>query len=133
MHLIFEKNIESHSFNLNNHIVDVPCVFQIWEKRNELRKKVIPLNQVKGMTFCNKENADIAFQRVGVNAGTIKNKNVFPHISKSSHLFIKLEALKDIELLKNIDWSDIKYNTAGNPSISKSELIKVYMTIKNII
>ena len=132
MHLIFEKNIESHSFNLNNHIVDVPCVFQIWEKRNELREKVIPLNRVKGMTFCNKENADIAFQRVGVNAGTIKDKSVFPHISKSSHLFIKLEDLKDIEVLKNIDWSDIKYNTAGNPSISKSELIKVYMKIKHI-
>ena len=45
----------------------------------------------------------------------------------------KQRLVKDIELLKNIDWSDIKYNTAGNPSISKSELIKVYMTIKNII
>ena len=133
MELIEECEIKDFSFNIEGKIVSVPCVFQIWKKVPYLRNKIKSLKLVDGLFFCNKENADIAFQRVGVNAGAIKTKEKFSTKAEASHLFIKLDDLKDIELLKNIDWSEIKYNTAGNPSISKSELIKKYIQKKHII
>lgn len=131
MELIEEYEIEDFSFNIEDKIVNVPCVFQVWKKVSTPREKIKPLRTVEGIVFCSKEQADIAFQRVGVNAGTIKGKERFSHIAEASHIFIQLKDMSDVEILKNIDWSEIKYNTAGNPSISKSELIAKYIETKS--
>mgnify|MGYP003337388978 CR=1 FL=1 len=86
-HLIFEIDLPEKAFIVNDIEYNVPCIFQIWEKRlnkREIVNKLEPLN----FQFVKKtENPDISFRRVGVNAGKIdikiENKNI------QSHYFIK--------------------------------------------
>lgn len=125
-HLIFEMDIKENSFLLNSEVCDVPCVFQIWERKNTKRilpTKMIPTNyKFVKISEC----PDISFRRVGVYAGKIstetKDKNV------QSHYFIKFTNDKSLE--ENIKLlSDLKFefnNTVGPKSISKTELIKEF-------
>jgi predicted RNA methylase len=125
-HLIHEIDLLDNSFLVNDIECDVPCVFQIWQKKEEIRaviKKILPLH----FTFVEKKDKpDISFRRVGVNAGTItkeiNNKNI------QSHYFIKFINDKtndeNIEKLKTIHF-DFN-NTVGPKSISKPELISEF-------
>jgi hypothetical protein len=123
-HLIYQVDIPDKSFLVNNVEYDVPCVFQIWDLRDNNRiveDKIIP----KNFQFVNKQNADISFRRIGVYAGKI-----MIDIDKSiqSHYFIKFTNDKtineNIEKLKSIKF-DFN-NTVGPKSISKQELIKKF-------
>jgi hypothetical protein len=125
-HLIYEKDLEKNSFVVNGVDCDVPCVFQIWKKKNIPRTKIeklIPTN----FKFVNKtEQHDISFRRVGVYAGKIDKDTIDKSIQ--SHYFIKFTNNKstddNIELLKKIKF---EYdNTVGPKSISKQELIKEF-------
>lgn len=122
-HLIFEMDLQDKSFLVDGIEHNVPCIFQIWEKKNVNRivsEKLEPLN----FMFVKKtENPDISFRRVGVNAGiidtSIDNKSI------QSHYFIKFTNKKSInDNINNL--STITYdfnNTVGPKSISKQELI----------
>lgn len=122
-HLIFETDLPDNSFLVNNIEYDVPCIFQIWEKKETNRivnKKLQPINFI----FVKKEeDPNISFRRVGVNAGRIDTKIDDKNIQ--SHYFIKFTNNKSIE--DNINkLSKIIYefnNTVGPKSISKQELI----------
>lgn len=128
-HLILEIDLPEKSFLVNNIEHDVPCVFQIWEKKSskrEIKEKLEPINFI----FVKKtEQPDISFRRVGVNAGTIDTDTSEKSIQ--SHYFIKFinkNYTKDI--IKKI--SEIKYefnNTVGPKSISKQELISKFNPI----
>ena len=87
-HLIFEQDIEENGFLVDDNVYDVPCVFQIWQRKGENRsvsEKLIP----KGFQFVKKsENPDIAFRRVGVYAGNIFKDDI-ENKSEQSHYFIK--------------------------------------------
>lgn len=125
--LLHEIDLPDNSFLVDNIEHDVPCVFQIWLKKETLRnnpKKIVPRNFV----FVKKdENPDISFRRVGVNAGlidiNINNKSI------QSHYFIKftnnLPIADNIKKLSNICFNF--NNTVGPKSISKPELIKEFM------
>jgi hypothetical protein len=126
-HLIYQKDLELNSFLVNNIEYDVPCVFQIWEHREEERADIIKL-EPNGFKFVNKnENPDIAFRRVGVNAGNIMNISINEK-SEQSHYFIKFTNNKtvkeNLDKLKNIKFEN--NNTVGPKSISKQELIKEF-------
>jgi len=122
-HLIYEIDLPDKSFLVDNIEHNVPCIFQIWEKKlnnRNINEKLIPLNFI----FVKKtENPDISFRRVSVNAGTIdiniNEKNI------ESHYFIKFT--NDKSITENINkLSTITYefnNTVGPKSISKQELI----------
>ena len=70
-HLVTEITLPKKSFIIDEHEHDVPCVFQIWEKRDHSRGIIEKLDPI-GYTFVEKpENPDISFRRVGINAGTI--------------------------------------------------------------
>ncbi len=129
--LVLEQSIEENSFTLDGADKLVPCVFQIWEKTDTVRDKKIKIMQHADLIFTDKNEADFAFQRVGVNAGRIKPKDLFDSISSESHFFIKSEVKGIVEILNSINWNTIKFNTAGNPSISKAELIERYTNIKD--
>ena len=126
-HLISQMDIPENSFEINSKIHNVPCVFQIWEKRNynrKIPKKLIPIN----FKFVKKsENPDFSFRRVGVYAGKI---DINCEKSEQSHYFIKMlninktEHNKKISLLKTIKYDH--NNTTGPKSISKQELIKEF-------
>jgi len=122
-HLTFEFDLPEKSFLVDGIEYNVPCIFQIWEKKDVKRtiiENVEPLNFI----FVGKtENPDISFRRVGVNAGKIDTKNEEKSIQ--SHYFIKFTNGKSIT--ENINkLSAITYdfnNTVGPKSISKQELI----------
>lgn len=130
MHLAFEWDVPSNSFNIKKEIVDVPCVFQVWIKQDIVRQNTNKSSLAEDFIFTNRTTANIAFQRVGVRAGTIKGCAAFPEIADASHLFINTLQPDVVKILKVIDWSAIKFNTAGNPSISKRELISEYTRYK---
>jgi predicted RNA methylase len=122
-HLVCERDLPENSFLVNGIEHDVPCVFQIWEKRSINRavsEKLTPVNFV----FVKKtENPDISLRRVGVNAGRIDTK--IDEKSVESHYFIKFTNDKSIdENIRNL--SSITYefnNTVGPRSLSKPEVI----------
>ena len=105
----------------------VPCAFQIWEKRDYKRIKVIPATESKHLSFVSDiKKAKYAFRRVGVQAGQLYDTgNNSRSMSAPSHYYINCEQhiADEIRSLK-WDYNSTKYDTAGNPSISKSELIK---------
>jgi len=122
-HLIYEIDLLENSFLVNGIESDVPCVFQIWQWKKELREE-IDKKQPLQFTFVKKEDSpDISFRRVGVNAGTIMKE--INDKSFQSHYFIKFTNNKtideNIEKLKLIKFNF--NNTVGPKSISKPELI----------
>ena len=124
-HLKLEVDLPDDSFIVNGNSHTVPCVFQIWEKRDYERPQPEVLKPT-GFKFVKKnENPDISFRRVGVYAGKfcreIENK------SPQSHYFIKLlnkEITPEIiEKMNNLNFKN-KNDTVAARSISKQELIK---------
>lgn len=126
-HLIFEENIQDNAFMVNNESYNVPCVFQIWEKKNVNREVEIVLTP-KNYSFVSiTDNPDIAFRRVGVYAGRIYNEDI-SNKSPQSHYFIKFDKkISDtlFQTLNTIEFAS-KNDTVGPRSISKQELIKHY-------
>jgi len=122
-HLIFETDLPDKSFLVNNIEHNVPCIFQIWEKKNNNRVVFEKLNPLNFIFVEKTKNPDISFRRVGVNAGKI-DKNI-ENKSIQSHYFIKFTNNKSTD--DNIkQLSEIIFdfnNTVGPKSISKQELI----------
>ena len=125
-HLIFEIDLPEKSFLVDNIEYDVPCIFQIWEKK-EYNRDIIEKIDAIGFIFVKKtDNPDISVRRVGVNAGivdiNIDDKSI------QSHYFIKFINNKSIN--DNIvQLATIIYefnNTVGPKSISKQELISKF-------
>lgn len=122
-HLIYEVDIPDNSFLVNKVEHNVPCVFQIWVKKNTIRYVANKLEPIHFVFVEKTQNPDISFRRVGVNAGTI-DINV-DNKSKQSHYFIKFTNNKpitdNIQQLNTISY-DFN-NTVGPKSISKQELM----------
>ena len=122
-HLIFEMDLPDKSFLVDGVEHDVPCVFQIWEKKTHNRVVLEKLEPTNFIFVEKTDNPDISFRRVGVNAGTIDTN--IDEKSIQSHYFIKFTNKKNIQ--ENIQQlSKITYdfnNTVGPKSISKQELI----------
>lgn len=104
--------------------ISVPCVFQIWQKKDTKREKIKSKTTTCLFDFVLKDQADFRIQRVGGNAGKASldlNKAV------SSNYFIKnktsLTNEQFINLINSITFPEIEY-TVGPKSLSKNELIK---------
>ena len=128
-HLIFEENVSDNAFRVNDADHDVPCVFQIWEKRTQERIPVLKLVP-NGFTFTKKtESPDISFRRVGVNAGVVDT--VIDTKSEQSHYFIRFQNREKLhDTIQKV--SSIVYtfdNTVGPKSIGKQEVIKEFNAI----
>lgn len=120
-HRVYSIELEKNSFVLNNKSYDVPCVFQIWEKRDTERKvdeKIKP----NGFQYVTNELYDIAFRRVGINAGQCYAFG--EERSIQSHYFIKFDKYNK-EMIKKINSHVFPSNTVGPRSLSKPEVNKV--------
>jgi predicted RNA methylase len=125
-HLIFEIDLPEKSFLVNNVEYDVPCIFQIWEKKEYNRDIIEKLNANSFIFVKKTDNPDISVRRVGVNAGII-DINIDDK-SIQSHYFIKFINNKSIND-NMIKLATITYefnNTVGPKSISKQELISKF-------
>jgi len=129
-HLIYQCDIEPNAFTIDEKDIDVPCVFQIWEKRSNNRIQAPKLKPTLFDFVKREENPDISFRRVGVNAGKIET-DLLQDKSVQSHYFIKFNETLDktsiISKMKQIQYE--KNNTVGPRSISKQELIQEFNKI----
>lgn len=128
-HLIHDEDVPRNSFIFENSSYDVPCCLQIWKKENYARPKLkrYTFNDVKSwFALSTNQDADFSIQRVGQKAGTIRTQD-FRHYSQLSHFYIKTFDSKVLDIFLLVDFDKIKYNTAGNPSISPSELIQLWL------
>ena len=133
-HLVFEGEIPPNSFLLGGETSNVPCIFQIWEKRDIPRDIPIKMEPFKKLyRFVRQdEHPDFSFRRVGVNAGRIDRNCA---VSEQSHYFIKFNIEINENLwntMKSTSFDDCKMNTVGSFSISKQELIEKYNKILNV-
>jgi hypothetical protein len=128
-HLLFECDIPDNSFLVEGVEHDVPCVFQIWQRKPHDR----PVADVLSPTyfeFVSKEQPhEISFRRVGVNAGVIDTNT--EEKSKQSHYFIKFtNSLTINENLYALTSVSFEFNnTVGPKSISKQELIAKFNSV----
>lgn len=98
----------------------VPCVFQVWEKR-EIERRMVEKSEPNGWRFVRKdEGPTFAFRRVGGTAGRV-SKDIDDK-SVQSHYFIVAPEHCFEELSKHV-WTH--ENTVGPRSISKQELTDV--------
>ena len=135
-HCILSKELKGDSFEINEGVTyDVPCVFQIWQKRKDARKAekdVLPEHFAYVKTPETDAN-DVAFRRVGVYAGrcfkTVENLAAF---SKQSHHFMLFDEVARPHMdaiVKNINEHTFPSNTVGPRSLSKSEINAVINSI----
>ena len=133
-HLIYEEDMPCNAFLINGEQYDVPCVFQIWEKKDSMREAPVKLEPL-GYGFVKREEAhDIAFRRVGFYAGKIIRVGEGTEaLSPQSHHFIKFDKpISDTHLkaLQDIIFKE-KSDTVGAKSISKQELIREFNEVMN--
>ena len=127
-HCVHTHDIPPNSFSVNDEDYDVPCVFQIWQARDEdrtLEAKVLPV----GFAYVKSDASgdadyDLAFRRVGVFAGRCfkRSESEKEKYSAQSHYFLKFEGTVDIDaLIEGINAHEFPTNTVGPRSLSKSE------------
>lgn len=129
-HCIYTDNIKENAFLINNTVYDVPCVFQIWEKKHTARpmeQKIEP----NGYKYVKADDTNIcyhiALRRVGAHAGKCYLKNEKEY-SKQSHYFICFENKYTVhinEIIESINQHVFPSNTVGPRSLSKTEINSV--------
>jgi hypothetical protein len=132
-HLLTEMILPKDSFVYENKAYDVPCAFQIWKREATERTEIPIRTSHPDFSFGGKDDADFAIQRVGGRAGLIRDKAVLHKFAVQSHFFIKANDVNVLRIMQAIDFNAIKHDTAGNPSVSRSELIELYESTKGII
>ena len=130
-HCIFQKELPSNSFEVNGGSYDVPCVFQIWQKKEMDRNISEPVKESGFQYVKGTEQYHLAFRRVGGKAGTcyLKGSGEF---SVQSHYFLNLEDKYIPSLQKIVDLVNkhvFPSNTVGPRSLSKGEVNEVFNEI----
>lgn len=130
-HCILEKELPKDSFEVNQVAYDVPCVFQIWQKKDTDRLKIDVVKEAGFKYVKSTETYNIAFRRVGGKAGTcyLAGSETF---SVQSHYFIKLDDLYVRHISKIIELVNkhvFPSNTVGPRSLSKGEANEVLVSI----
>jgi len=129
-HPIHSVELENNSFLLNNQPYNVPCVFQIWEKRETDRPLELKIAPV-GFRYV-KTEYHLAIRRVGAFAGKAYPNNGHAY-SIQSHYFIVLDVPGSIEpILEKINAHTFPSNTVGPRSLSKGEINRVLNVLLSV-
>ena len=119
-HLIHEETVQCDAFLFRSKPYDVPAVFQIWERRDDLRELRHVAIHHPDFSWTTADRADFGIQRVGARAGRVHRDFTK---SPSSHYFIR----GNVEpIMKRLNFAKVALNVAGNPSLSKSEIVSLY-------
>lgn len=120
-HLVYEEICPKNSFLVEGGAYDVPCVFQVWEKRKQSRTVEQGSKGNPYLVFVNKNDADFSIRRVGGRAGQSLDGCDW---SENTTLFVKA-VRPDARLVVDLCFSAfeaLRDNTAGVRSVSKSEI-----------
>lgn len=131
LHLKSSTVLPTKAFTLEGVDYAVPCVFQIWEKRDTVRNLHFLKTNTNYFTFVKKNNSpDFSIRRVGGNAGKA-SLNV--NVSDQSNYFIKVPAGTSaaglVDFINTLDFP-MRDLGVGPHTISKGELIKVFEQAK---
>lgn len=119
-HMIHSSELEKDAFVINESAYDVPCVFQIWEKRGVERQAVEKVGPVGFRYVKPTESYDIAFRRVGGLAGRCYPRG--DPFSPQSHYFLKLDSVANLNaIIEKINQHTFPSNTVGPRSLSQTE------------
>jgi hypothetical protein len=129
-HCLFSVDLPTNSFLLYGENHDVPCVFQIWEKRTELRSELTlitpPAHYYKYVKKM--EQPTVAVRRVGVYAGQLYTDTADK--SEQSHYFLKVYVPLTEFVTQYQNQVHFHHgNTVGPRSVSKYELNEALMTL----
>ena len=123
-HLVEETILPKNSFHIpDGKMYDVPCVWQVWNKTTKIREKIIVRMEHKDFKFVERKEADFLIQRVGGGAGIVTKD-----MNKKEPAYYNIKASDEVyKVFERIDWNkSSKYDTAGNPSLSKGDIIEMY-------
>ena len=119
-HLVESVDLPTNSFTHGGQDYDVPCCFQVWERKNFLRTLSVEVQPIGYRYIKKDEYPDFSIRRVGGRCGYVSKK---VDVSHESHYFVNLvnPNLIDtvIEAMNNIEWPH--QNTIGPRSVSKRE------------
>jgi len=126
-HCIHSEELGSHSFEVNGNDYDVPCVFQIWEKRATKRVLQAAIKE-EGFSYGKQTSPfDFAVKRVGGLAGKAATGSP-SDFNPNYHYFISLKSnYKPFlqKILSEMNMHVFPSNTVGPRSLSKSEINEV--------
>lgn len=124
-HCILEKELPKDSFEVNSVAYDVPCIFQIWQKKSDDRPKAVTIKETGFQYVKSSEDYQIAFRRVGAKAGSCHLKGT-GEFNAQTHYYLKLDnPAKSQELLEAVNKHIFPSNTVGPRSLSKTEVNEV--------
>ena len=130
-HLVAQWSVPENAFLFLGRPHKVRTVFQIWERRSDLRKLrhvehshpdftfvkfVVPAEATAG-------KAIVAIRRIGANAGSILDDPTGK--SASSHYFVQADPVV-LQRLKALDLRQAATKAVSIPSLAKSEIVELY-------
>ena len=120
-----DDDVPDNAFIKNGKPHDVPCAWQIWERRPDPRPDLATPDISHIIRYVDAPHCgDFAVRRVGFYAGQVKEPPDWDlhTLSPSTHYFIQSVRPDAKKLLQSIDWSQICQSTAGSRSLSKHEV-----------
>ncbi|HDR8994470.1 TPA: Eco57I restriction-modification methylase domain-containing protein [Burkholderia vietnamiensis] len=139
--LVHQEVLPENAFVFNGTPYDVPCAWMVWERlsgADAAARDTAPVEVVRThpdfrlLEGSERLSADFAVQRVGVNAGAVKD--MAWSLGEGSHYFVRASDRYEKNTVRATferlheegAWDAVKFRTAGNPSIAKSELVAGY-------
>ena len=122
-HLQEEWLLPLDAFTFQDKPYAVPCVFQVWTRAATPRLLTRPPIAHPDFSFVQAEDACFALQRIGVNAGRLRLD--IAATNASSHHYIKTHHPDTMRNFTRLSF-DTRWDTSGNPSISKREIVAEY-------
>lgn len=120
--MLHEEPLPKNAFLFQSKPYNVPAVFQIWVCRPEKRELWNEETTHPDFEFTTPDRATFAIQRVGARAGRVHRD--FAR-SPSSHHFIRGDSRAEA-VMRQLDFTSVAGDTAGCPSVSKSEIVSMY-------
>ena len=117
--LAVDKDVPKDSFIRNGKPHDVPCAFQVWERRDVKRQVPATPDVSHLICYVDQVACDFAMRRVGGRAGAVLPPG---DLSPSSNYFIQDKCGYAQKLISKIDWHPVRSQTAGVRSLSKREI-----------
>lgn len=127
-HCLWSEELAANSFEVNGEPYDVPCVFQIWERR-AIDRPVEVAPTEKGFSYVKAgEACHIVFRRVGGTAGTCTPFDAAASYNKQVYYFLRLDEAYIPHMKKivaAVNGHVFPSNTVGPRSLSKGEATEV--------